>query len=391
VPRSRRGMPGRRHFAGRIVCQALSENSVVGPRASGFSSGKDGEAGDVGYIVDTAGCRQTDNKPLEARSSFSTEPNMDILSFNELPKLELSNTVITIGKFDGVHCGHQQLIRRVVEGAKRHGMKSVVLTFHPHPAVYFEPQKVPDPIISQDYKYRLIKTLGVDAILTLSYDSWIASLSPKAYVKKIIVEKLQAKHIWIGYDFSFGKNRSGNARTLMDLGEQYDFQTNVLGPQRIDGLVASSTVIRSNIKAGQLKEVSQLLGRCHVVDAAVLNGNRKKTRVGLPTIRVHVKEGMIPGSGIYSGITYVKNREIASVLHVVKTASDKAKDVHIEAVIIDCDDTIYGQDAELAFIRRLRDARSFRAIENLQMQINMDCRDTEEDVMKHKGSSNNPF
>jgi riboflavin kinase / FMN adenylyltransferase len=312
---------------------------------------------------------------------------MNILSFDALPNLELGNTVITIGTFDGVHFGHQQLIRRVVKDAKRHGMKSVVLTFHPHPAAFFEPEKVPDPIISQNCKYRLIEALGVDAILTLRCNKWIASLSPRAYAEQLIVEKLQAKHIWIGYDFTFGKNRTGNAQTLAGLGEEHDFQTKVLAPQKLDGLIASSTAIRSNIKTGQLREVSQLLGRCHVVDAALIGENGKKDRVGLPTIRFQIKEGMIPGSGIYSGVTHVKDREVTSVLRIEKTGYGHSKDIQIEAILVDYHEIIQAQDAELAFIRRLRDAHSLRANESLQTQINMDCRDAEADVVKYGAAS----
>ena len=316
---------------------------------------------------------------------------MDILSLDKLPKLELSYTIITIGKFDGVHCGHQQLIRRVVEDAKRYGMKSIVLTFHPHPAAYFAPHEVPAPITSQNYKYQLIKNLGVDAILTLSCNSWLASLSPESYVKTIIVEKLQAKRIWIGDDFSFGKDRTGNSRTLVDLGRQYNFQTNVLGPQRIAGSIASSTKIRSNIKAGQLKEVSHLLGRFHVVDATVIKGRKKRNRVGLPTINIHVKEGMVPGAGIYSGITYVKHREIASALRVGRTDPHSAKETQIEATLTNCHEKVDGQDVRLAFIRRLRDTRCFRTTESLQTQIEMDCRHTQEEVLNNNAQDESPF
>jgi len=303
---------------------------------------------------------------------------MEILSFDNLPNATLCNTIITIGKFDGVHCGHQQLVRSVVDDARGGGLKSIVLTFHPHPAAYFEPQKVPDPIVSQDYKYRLIKTLGVDAILTLSYDSWLASLSPRSYVEKIIIEKLQAKRIWIGYDFLFGKNRSGNSQFLIDLGKQYGFQTHVLGPQRIEGIVASSTKIRSCIKAGQLKEASHLLGRYHIIGGEAIECNRKPKHVCLSTFNIQAKEGMIPASGIYSGITYVRSREIASVLCVDKNAF-----YNVEANLINCHDKVVNQNVKIAIIRRLRDAHKSRTTKNLRMQIEMDFKETKADIMKH--------
>ncbi len=306
---------------------------------------------------------------------------MNVLSFHELPKHELNNSVITIGKFDGVHRGHQQLISRVVNDAKQYGMKSIVLTFHPHPAVYFEPQNVPDPIISQDYKYRLIRSLGVDAMLTLSYDAWIASLSPESYVKRIVVEKLQAKRVWVGYDFSFGQNRVGNSQTLMDLGKKYGFQTTVLGPQTKHETTVSSTTIRSSIKAGRLREVSHLLGRFYVVDGEVIGGIEKTNRVGSPTLAINIKGGMIPGSGIYRGITYVDNREIASVLHVGNVSSGNEKDVHVEARLINRCETISDQDVKLAFIKRLRDGHTIRAIESHQPHIEMDGNGVEEDVL----------
>ncbi len=310
---------------------------------------------------------------------------MKILKSENLPLPEFNATVVTMGNFDGVHAGHQELIRNALSDAHENGLKCVLVTFHPHPAVYFNPDHaITPPICSVKYKEKLIRRLGVDALLTLSFDTGLANMEPGEFVEDILIDKLHARIIWIGYDFTFGINRSGNVRSLIELGENHAFRTNVLNPQRIVDLVVSSTKIRELILQGQVDTAARLLRRLHIIRGMVVRGDAIGRTIGFPTINLEVKEGLIPRPGIYSGMAYVQDREYAAAIYIGTCPTFQDRSFRVEAHLLDYSSDLYQSETSLAFLKFLREDIKFSDPGDLKNQIRLDCQQSQRDVEEYR-------
>jgi riboflavin kinase/FMN adenylyltransferase len=297
---------------------------------------------------------------------------MTKLEIDQLPSPQLDKTVLTIGNFDGVHVGHQLLIKRTVFDAQQKNLKSVVLTFHPHPAIYFRPNIAHTPIISKESKEKLIESLNVDVFVTLTFNKELAKLTPEQYVKSILIEKLKTKIVWIGYDFTYGQNRSGHARSLIEFGERFGFRANVLEPQRIEGTVVSSTKIRELLTDGQVFKVAKFLNRLHVIKGDIIKGDGKGRKLGFPTININIQEGLIPCHGIYSGIAVVGEKEYAAAIYIGTRPTYDGKKTRVEAYILNFTGDLYGEIVTLGFIKFQRKDIRFDNVDNLVSMIRSD-------------------
>lgn len=293
------------------------------------------------------------------------------------PKLK---SVVTIGNFDGVHRGHQALINNVVIDAKNRNYKSIAVTFLPHPATFFQPERGLEEICSIEYKGRLFRRLGLDEVIVLRFNEELAHLEPAHYVKHILLEQLNATIIWVGYDFTFGRNRSGTARTIEELGERYGYEAHVLAPQHVEGKTTSSTKIRGQIKAGEVDTAAKLLGRKHLIRGVVVSGDRKATEWGFPTINVDVREGMLPATGIYSGIVQVEKQEYPAAIYIgYRPTVTTTAQFRVEAHLLGFSQEIYGATVSLAFFKFIRKDMKFENIEALLARIQVDCEKTRSD------------
>ena len=309
---------------------------------------------------------------------------MEILDFEKLPSVQLDATIVTVGNFDGVHAGHQELIRRTVSNAKLKNLKSVVVTFFPHPTAFFQPDRVPLSICSKAYKEKLINSLGIDALLTLGFNDKLAALSPEEYVKTILVKKLNPREVWIGYDFTFGKNRKGNARVMIELAEKYGFQANILQPQRIASTVISSTRIREYLLKGEVEKAATLLNRKHTIQGFVVGGNADGRKLGFPTINIDVKNGLLPGRGIYSGIALVDGKEYAAAIYIGFRPTYEGNDLRVEAHLLKFAGDLYGKCVSLGFLKFHRGDIKFENICKLKVMIKLDCDAAQRDVEDYK-------
>lgn len=299
---------------------------------------------------------------------------MKQLDIDRLPESEFDGTVVTIGNFDGVHRGHQELIKRTTEAARTYKLKSVVVTFDPHPAAYFNPEQTPPAICTHAFKLKLIEKSGIDAILTLKFNKELASLKADEYVTQILLNKLNARIIWIGYDFTFGYKRHGNPRLLMELSEDLNFQAYVLGPQRIGDIVVSSTKIRELIQSGEIAHASTLLGRKHVISGTVVHGDQEGRMLGFPTINIKIRDGIIPAPGIYSGVAKINSFEYAAAIYIGSRPTYNKQEFRVEAHLLDFSGDLYGHYVSLAFFRHVRNDIKFDHLDDLKKHILADCR-----------------
>ncbi len=281
-------------------------------------------------------------------------------------------TAIALGNFDGVHIGHQKLIKEMVENAKKNGLKSSVLLFHNHTKTVLE-GKGPKLITSLKQKYDLIENLGVDIIYTMNFNENIMKLSPEEFVRGILIEKLKCKAVAVGTDYRFGHKASGNADLLTELGNKFNFLVNIVSPMYVDDEIVSSTKIRELIAEGDLDMAKILLGRDYSVLGNVIHGKKMGTKLGFPTANIELLENyIIPKKGVYNTRTIIDNNKYLSATSVGYNPTFNEDRLKIESHIIDFNDNIYGKTIELVFIQYLRDEFKFETLDLLKEQMGKD-------------------
>jgi riboflavin kinase/FMN adenylyltransferase len=288
--------------------------------------------------------------------------------------LDLSaGSCVTIGNFDGVHLGHQKLISRTIQKAVKRGMKSVVISFCPHPLHVLVGPNTPPFITQREQKLDLLESLGVDLSLLLNFTKKMAALSPEEFVRVYLLEWLNAKELVVGYDYSFGKGRKGNYAVLKDLGEQLGFRVEQLGPVIVEGAIVSSTRIRDLIRGGDVWEAAALLGRFYSVRGEVVPGmNRGGRLLGFPTANLQIKDGLYPENGVYACWAQLDGETFPAVANVGYSPTFGNQVITVEAHILDFDRNIYGYDATLHFVMRLRPEKRFSGVDELVARIRED-------------------
>lgn len=287
-------------------------------------------------------------------------------------------TAIALGNFDGVHIGHQKLIKEMVENAKAFGLKSSVLLFNNHTKTVLE-GKGPKLITSLKQKYDLIESLGVEIIYTMTFNENIMKLSPEEFVNGILIEKLNCKAVAVGTDYRFGHKASGNANLLKELGIKFNFFVNIVSPMYVDDEIVSSTKIRGLISEGDIDMAKILLGRDYSIKGRVIHGKKMGSKLGFPTANIELSENyIIPKNGVYNTRTIINNKEYLSATSVGYNPTFSEDRLKIESHIIDFNENIYDKSIELVFIKYLRDEFKFDTIELLKEQMG-------KDIMKVRG------
>jgi riboflavin kinase/FMN adenylyltransferase len=286
----------------------------------------------------------------------------------------LTASVVTIGNFDGVHLGHQALVTRSVEEARRRNEDSVVLTFEPHPLTVLVPERAPRLILAGEDKIEIFQDLGVDVLVNQRFDSSFASLDAETFVRQFVVDRLKAKKIWVGRDLRFGQGRKGSVEQLIDWGPKLGFEVSIVEPILLDGVRVSSSHIRRLIEEGRVDEASKSLGRHHFVSGTVVDGNRRGRELGFPTANIASRTEVIPKDGIYATLFCIDNEQWRSVSSIGVNPTFGVGPRTVESYILDFDQTIYGQTVNVAFLKRLRDEIKFADSVGLIAQIHEDVR-----------------
>ncbi|OGL40106.1 MAG: riboflavin biosynthesis protein RibF [Candidatus Schekmanbacteria bacterium RIFCSPHIGHO2_02_FULL_38_11] len=287
----------------------------------------------------------------------------------------LKTPIIALGNFDGVHLGHQEILKRVVEKARRKGGTGIVVTFEPHPLKILSPGKCPPLIISFREKAELLEQAGIDILACLHFDREFAGLNPSEFVDKIIVEGIGAKEVFVGYDFAFGKGREGDTNTLKKLGKKFGFDVNVVEPIRVANKTVSSTLIRNLIREGNVREASIYLGRYYSVRGRIIGGDKRGRKLGFPTANIHPHHELIPKEGVYIGEVHLHdNKNYKSLINIGTRPTFGEHELNIEAFIFDFDKDIYGEFLKVSFLERIRDEVRFETSELLISQMTEDLK-----------------
>ena len=307
--------------------------------------------------------------------------------FYDLEKLDppLTDPVLTIGNFDGVHQGHLTLFNKVKERAKAISGQSVVITFEPHPIKVMSPGNGPPLITPTLQKLKLINATGIDVILCLPFTKEFASMSPEAFVKDLLVDRIGIKEIVVGYDYSFGYKRTGNIDLLKRMGKKYGFLVHVIEQIFVDSLPVSSTNIRNFVREGRLAEAKVLLGRDYEVCGKVVRGKNRGTRLlGIPTANLELIDELTPKPGVYVVRVMIDDKCFSGVTNIGYNPTFGNNAFSVETHLLNFSGDLVGKTIRVCFIQRLRDERTFRSIEELSEQIHQDIRVAEE-VLRKEG------
>lgn len=280
---------------------------------------------------------------------------------------------ITIGNFDGVHAGHRRLIARTIEKAHAAGLRAVAVTFKPHPLRLFMGTQAPPLIADYDRRLALLKATGLDDVVELDFTHELASLTTEDFVRTYLVEGLHVRELVIGYDFSLGKGRCGNAQMLAELGQRYGFGVERLDPVIVDDAVVSSTRIRDLLRAGEVWKAKNLLERYHEVGGIVVRGmGRGSKMLGFATANIERDDEQLPGVGVYATWVTMHGERRLGVTNIGHNPTFNNEHLSIETHILDFDHDIYGEEINVAFVQRLRVEKRFNGLDELVAQISSD-------------------
>lgn len=307
-----------------------------------------------------------------------------------LQNFDLKDARVTIGSFDGVHLGHQSIIRRLVCSARDSGAPSVVITFFPHPAVVLGKKANHYYLSHPDEKESMLKELGVTEVITLPFTRELAGLTPEEFLSPL-KQHLGMKELWVGHDFALGKNRSGNIEKLAELATTFDYELRPIDPIVLGGQTISSSLIRAALANGDAQSAQRMLGRYYSVRGKVVAGDGRGKEIGFPTANMQIwEEKLIPRNGIYAGWVWVEGRRYGAAINVGlrPTFGDDLLHPRVEPFLLDFDREIYGAEISLEFVKFLRPEIKFQNLPELVRQISDDVDQTRE-VMKDAARAQN--
>jgi riboflavin kinase/FMN adenylyltransferase len=284
--------------------------------------------------------------------------------------------VITQGTFDGVHLGHQKVLKHVVALAKSKNAKSLLITYHPHPRLVIDPNNQDLRMLSSiEEKAKAVYNLGVDFVLVLPFTTEFSQMSPRDFVAKILVEQLHVNTIVIGYDHRFGRNREGDFNSLVALSKEFHFDVEEIPASEIDAIAISSTRIRKALSNKLLQEANQLLGKPYILSGIVVQGKQLGRTIGFPTANVKINDPykLIPPRGVYAGYCIVENQTHKMVCNIGVRPTVDGEQLTIEAHIFGFEKNIYDQDISLFLVQYLRNEQKFDSLDALKSQILIDA------------------
>jgi len=299
--------------------------------------------------------------------------------FNSLEEIiNIESTIIALGNFDGVHKGHQELISRTVKSAEATNLKSAIFTFSNHPRNVLQNGNGNGNnvkcILYADEKVEIIKSLGIDYMFNIPFDSHIQHMDALNFINKILLIKLRMQEAYCGFNYKFGYKASGDIEVLMKESVKKQFGIHVLEPVKIDGTVVSSSLIREIVERGDVDKCMKFMGRHYAVGGEVIVGNRLGSKIGFPTSNIVVDDAMVsPANGVYITYCTYNGKQYPSVTNVGVKPTIGEYQKNMETHIFNFDKELYGKTIRVEFIKKMRDETKFASMDELAKQITKDC------------------
>jgi riboflavin kinase/FMN adenylyltransferase len=286
--------------------------------------------------------------------------------------------VLALGNFDGLHRGHLKIIERVRRGAAEHGGTPMAMTFDPHPSRVVRPDKAAPLLMTKQQRIESLGRAGIVAVAVVRFTRELSQWDPETFVRTVLVDWLHVSEVWVGANFLFGHDRSGNFSTLRTLGQRYGFRADKIDPVRYKEFVVSSTRVRRLVAEGRMDEAGALLGHQYYIDGRVVPGAHRGRGLGFPTANLETENELLPPNGVYATMTTIDGIIHPSITNVGvrPTFGDTAKTM-IEAYVLGYEGDLYGRQVRLGFVQRLRDERKFADVDALREQIEADRRRAE--------------
>jgi riboflavin kinase/FMN adenylyltransferase len=301
-------------------------------------------------------------------------------SLNSYPK---SPSVITIGTFDGVHVGHQKIIKKLLSIAKKEGLQSVILTFFPHPRMVLQHSDNIKLLNTIEERQEILAQMGLEHLVVKEFSKAFSKLSAEEYVREILVDKLNAKHIIIGYDHRFGRNRRADINDLTAYGKQYHFKVDEISVKDVEDVAVSSTKIRSSLNTGDIKTANAFLGYNYFLTGTVVKGKQIGKQIGFPTANLYIKEDykLIPKNGVYVVKSVIENNTYFGMMNIGNNPTVNGTTQSIEVHFFDFSQDLYNKKLKIELLLYLRAERKFESLQSLQLQLQID----KEDALKFIG------
>lgn len=283
-------------------------------------------------------------------------------------------TVLTIGTFDGVHKGHQQIIHHLVETAKQENCNSLILTFFPHPRLVLQGDTSIQLLNTIEERKALLAKTGVDQLIIHPFDEAFSSLSAEEFIESVLVKKLNVQQIIVGHDHRFGKNRTADFHDLVEYGKRYGFQVTQIAAEMLNEVNISSTKIRSALQQGDIKLANNYLGHPYQLNGQVQKGNQLGRTLGFPTANLAIAESykLIPKNGVYLVQSVLNQKRVFGLMNIGIRPTVNGKTQTIEVFYLDFVDDLYNQHVQVELLDFIRDEQKFESLDALKIQLEKD-------------------
>jgi riboflavin kinase / FMN adenylyltransferase len=278
-------------------------------------------------------------------------------------------SVVALGIFDGVHLGHRAILGTAITRAREAGLEAIACTFEPHPMEVLQPDRAPKPITTLADRLALIAETGVDDAVVLAFTRELAAVEPEAFVKDVLLDRLHAREIVVGYNHRFGRAARGDARLLQALATQVGFRAHVVPPMTVDGVAVSSSEIRAALQRGDVAAAARSLGRPYGIAGTVTSGAGRGRTLGFPTANIDSDRPLLVSRGVYWGRVHVGQTQHSAVVNVGVRPTFGETTLAVEAHLLDFTGDLYGREVRLDFLDRIRDEMRFPSVEDLKAQV----------------------
>lgn len=303
---------------------------------------------------------------------------MQTIHFPDDPRpSSLVHPVLALGNFDGLHRGHLKIIERVTRAALEHGGTPMAMTFDPHPPRVLRPDKAPPLLMTKAQRIEALGRAGARAVAVVRFTRELSEWDPETFVRRVLVDWLRVSEVWVGANFLFGHDRTGNFSLLRLLGQRYGFRADKIDPVRYKEFVVSSTRVRRLVSEGRVDEAAALLGHAYYMDGTVVRGRQRGRELGFPTANLATDNELLPPHGVYATTTTIDGVIRAGITNVGLRPTFNETTPMVETHLLDFTGSLYGRTVRLGFVMRLREERRFPDVDALRAQIEADRRNAE--------------
>ena len=281
-------------------------------------------------------------------------------------------SVVALGTFDGVHLGHRAILGTAVTHAREAGLQALACTFEQHPIEILQPTRAPRSITTVEERLALIAETGVDGVVVLTFTPELAAVEPEAFVKEVLLGRLRAQQVVVGFNHRFGRGARGDARLLQELASRLGFQAHVVPPLTVEGVPVSSSEVRTALQRGDVAEAARFLGRPYAIEGTVTSGAGRGRTLGFPTANIAPDGDLLIPRGVYGCLAHVEGFLHPSVVNIGVRPTFAETTLAIEAYLLDFTGDLYGRRMRLDFVLRLREEMRFPSVEDLKAQIARD-------------------